>query len=284
MIQRRVSHLLRMAALSVFVFSCVFLFTPSAFAATRSTAQATSVGPKTFYMALGDSLAFGFQPNLDFTHGYADYFYQNLKSHGTKYAINLGCNGETSTSMINGTCPLPALRKYPYTGAQLSAAVTYLHLYAGHISPVTLDIGANDIDQDTNSSTCVINTAQFNSDLATLDYNLTHVILPQLVAAMTIDGRMTGDLLMMNYYDPLQNKCPNTVPYVQTLNAHIQADAQGYAQIVDVFDAFGGASVPNPNICTYTWICSNYTYLLGIHATDTGYGVIANTFEQTASY
>ncbi len=284
MIPRRVSHLLRMVALSLFVFSAVFLFTPSAFAATRSTTQATLVGPKTFYMALGDSLAYGFQPNLDFSHGYADYFYQDLKNHGTRYLADLGCNGETSTSMINGTCSLPELRKYPYLGSQLSAAVAYLHLYAGHVSPVTLDIGANDIDHDLNSSTCAIDTTQFASHIATLDYNLTHVILPQLVAAMTINGHMTGDLLVMNYYDPLQNKCPNTIPYVQTLNQHIQADTQGVAHLVDVFDAFGGASVPNPNICAYTWICSKYPYLLAIHGTDTGYGVIANAFEQTANY
>jgi lysophospholipase L1-like esterase len=117
-----------------------------------------------------------------------------------------------------------------------------------------------------------------------MDYNLTHTILPQLTAAMTVNGHMTGDLLMMNYYDPFQNDCPNSVPFSEMLNQHLAADASGYATMVDVFDPFGGATVPNPNLCNYTWMCSAYPTTLGIHATTTGYQVIANAFEQTAGY
>ncbi len=278
MMQGKASYLLRMVAPIVLVLSLFFCFTPSAFAA-----QSSLIGPKAIYLALGDSLAFGFQPDLDYTHGYTDYFYSNLKSHGTSTYANMSCPGETTVTMINGSCPVPFLRKYPYIGSQLQAAVDYLHRHAGQVSPVTLDIGANDVDGDINYSTCVISSKEV-TDLQTMDNNLTQVILPQLAAAMTVNGQRTGDLLVMNYYDPFQNHCPNSVPFAQILNQHLAADASGYATMVDVFDAFGGATVPNPNLCTYTWICSYYPTSLAIHATTTGYQVIANAFEQTAGY
>lgn len=238
------------------------------------------VGPKVYYLAVGDSLAYGYQPNLDYSHGYADDFYSNLKGHGTTSYANMACPGETTTSMINGGCSFSVLRKYFYTGAQLDAALSYLQAHAGKVSPVTLDIGANDMLHDINSSTCTV-SASWNSDLATMDANLTQVILPKLVAALTVNGQRTGDLLLMNYYDPYQNLCPALVSYSQEVNQHLAVDASGYATLIDVFTPFGGAATPNPNTCSYTWMCSTYK---DIHATTTGYSVIASAFEQTAGY
>jgi lysophospholipase L1-like esterase len=256
-------------------------FAPPALAAARSSPA--RVGPKAYYLALGDSLAFGLQPNLNDDDGYADDFYAELQSHGVTHYANLGCSAETTKSMINGGCPGALLRKYPYLGPQLQAAVHFLHAHAGQVSPVTLDIAANDLIPDLNTSTCAVRSS-WVSDLATVDTNLTTVILPQLQAALTVNGQVTGDLLLMNYYDPYQNICPNTVPYIQILNQHLLADAKGYATVVDVFDAFGGATTPNPNICSYTWMCRDPLTFLAIHATDAGYSVMANAFEQTAGY
>lgn len=266
------------APLSLVLF--LFLtFAPAALASPASH-RPSLVGPKQYYLALGDSLAFSYQPDFNFGSGYADDFFSNLKGHGVKALANMGCPGETSNTFINGGCPYPYLRKYPYVGAQLNAAVLYLKLHSGQVSPVTLDIGANDILPDINTSNCTISST-FNSDLATLDTNLTKTILPQLVAAMTVKGKVTGDLVMMNYYDPYQNICPNSVSYVQTVNQHLANDVSGYGTIVDVFDAFSGATTPNPNICTYTWMCSIFN---DIHPTDKGYSVIASTFEKGTGY
>src|ERR671931_303849 len=43
----------------------------------------TSVGPKTFYLALGDSLAWGYQPNWNIVQGYAEDLYVHLLPRGT---------------------------------------------------------------------------------------------------------------------------------------------------------------------------------------------------------
>jgi hypothetical protein len=160
--------------------------------------------------------------------------------------------------------------------------VTYLQENPGKVSPVTLDIGSNDVLRDTTitSSGCTINQTQFDADLAKLDTNLTVTILPALLGALTVKGKVTGSIVMMNYYDPLQNVCPNTVPDTQTLNQHLAADVSGFGTIVDVFGAFGGAGVPNPNLCTLTWFTVGCTPspTTDIHPTDSGYSVIANTF------
>jgi len=231
------------------------------------------VGPKQHYLALGNSLAFGFQPNGDFTHGYVPDLFQILQNEGTKDVKDLGCPGETSTTFING-----GICSYSPFSSQLKAAVAFLQANAGKVSPVTLDIGANDVLHDTDPRTCAVNVSGFNADLATLDSNLTGTILPALLGALTVKDRVTGSIVMMNYYDPLQNFCPNTVPFTQTLNQHLAADVSGFGIIVDVFGAFGGATVPNPNICTYTWICTPPPLGPDIHATDLGYSVIADTF------
>lgn len=274
----------RLAVPLILAFALLFVFVPSTFAATATTARHrhhTVVGPKNRYLALGDSLAFGFQPDLNFDSGYADDFYSNLKGHGVQHLANMACPGETSVTFLNGKCPYPYLRKYPYIGSQLNAAVDYIKYYAGQVSPVTLDIGANDVNRDINPNNCTINQQGFEADLATLDTNLTQVILPALKQALTINGQMTGDIVMMNYYDPYQNICPNTIPGTEEVNAHLATDVNGFGTIVDVFTAFGGPNVPNHNICSYTWMCSIFT---DIHATTRGYRVIANTFENGYGY
>ncbi|MFL5627390.1 MAG: hypothetical protein ACJ788_17580 [Ktedonobacteraceae bacterium] len=274
----------RMVAPLTFALLLIFVVTPSTFASSdqhRSIQAFSLIGPKSHYLALGDSLAFGYQPNLNFSHGYVDDFYSDLRTHGTSSLANIGCPGETSVTFLNGNCPYAYLRKYSYTGAQLKAALAYLALYAGQVSPVTLDIGANDVNKDINTSTCTINLSQFQADLATLDNNLTQTILPALHNALMVNGHLTGDLVMMNYYDPYQNICPNSLAFTQTINQHLQNDMSGYGSIVDVFNAFGGTTTPNPHICSYTWMCSVFT---DIHATNTGYSVIATTFENGTGY
>jgi lysophospholipase L1-like esterase len=262
-----------------FALLLLFISAPAALANSHGSGLSL-VGPKQHYLALGDSLAFGYQLDLNYSHGYVDDFFSNLKSHGVKDVANMGCPGETSVAFLNGKCPYPFLRKFPYVGSQLNAALVYLKLHAGQVSPVTFDIGANDLTHDINTSNCSVNQ-QFQLDLATLDNNLTHIILPQLHAALTINGHVTGDLVMMNLYDPFQNICPNSVPIAETVNAHLAADVSNYGTIVDVFSAFGGPKTPNPHTCTYTWMC---TIFKDIHATNTGYSVIAATFEQGTGY
>ncbi|GAC1422915.1 MAG: hypothetical protein NVS4B1_20100 [Ktedonobacteraceae bacterium] len=262
-------------------FSLAFVLCLIGAPSVLASPHVSLVGPKQRYLVLGDSLAFGYQPDINYDDGYANDFYSNLKGYGSNKMANLSCPGDSSTTMIKGGCPIPWLRKFPYVGAQLDAALSYLSHYPGQVSPVTLDIGSNDILSDINTSTCAINTKKFAIDLATLDANLTQTILPKLHNALVVNGKRTGDLIMMNYYDPFQNSCPNTVSYIQTFNQHLARDVNGYGSIADVFRAFGGAATPNTNICNYTWECSIFH---NVHSTSAGYNVIASAFERAVGY
>lgn len=281
MVWRRVFSESRVGVQVMLLFALLLVAVPTTLAAQRSvSAPTTFLGPKGYYLALGDSLAFGYQPDLNWGAGYTSDFYTNLQTHGVAHYDNLACPGETAATMINGGCPYPYLRKYPYVGTQLQAAVAYLHQHAGQVSPVTLDIGVNDFLPDFNTEGCSVN-ADWQKTLTEVDHNLTVVILPQLMAALTVNGQMTGDLLLMDYYDPYQNLCPNTVAAMQTLNAHLANDAHGFATLVDIFAPFGGAATPDPDLCTDTWICSSFK---DIHAQSAGYSVMASAFEQTTGY
>lgn len=286
MVQRWVWHFLRIGLLCVLAFALAVAFAPQTFRAARFLHRHVAlVGPKAYYLALGDSLAFGYQPDLDWVHGYANDFFDDLHKRGVQHYDNLACADESSATMLNGKCPYALLHKYAYSGSQLQAAVNYLHAHAGQVSPVTLDIGGNDLIPDLDTAKCAMNT-RWQSDLALVNTNLKNVILPQLSAALTVNGQMTGDLLLLNYYDPYANMCPATVPYIQTFNQDLAADVGGRATLVDVFSAFadpaaGNVVAPVSHLCAYTWVCGKDK---NIHPNQAGYAIMASAIEHTVNY
>jgi lysophospholipase L1-like esterase len=97
-----------------------------------------------YYLSLGDSLAQGVEAalggrSINTPHGYPDQIYAALRRrHPRLQLVKLGCSGETTATMVSGQhCFYPA-------GSQLAAAAQFLRANAGHVSLVTLDIGAND--------------------------------------------------------------------------------------------------------------------------------------------
>ena len=283
--QRTLSPLIHMLTPAAIILLLVLVFPLPASAANASAGR---VGPKAIYLALGDSLAFGFQPNNDFTHGYADDVFHDLQGHGVTQYVNLACSGETTVTLIAGGCPTALVipRKFPYLGSQLQTAVDFLSAHRGQVSPVTLDIGVNEFLETltVNGFNCAVNTTATQKILAQVDFNLTHIILPALTNSMSVNGQVSGDLFLLNYYDPFANQCPNFAPFLHEFNQHLAADAAGFATLVDVFTPFGGSTTPNPLICRYTWMCQNPIFALGIHANDTGYQVMADAIKQTAGY
>jgi lysophospholipase L1-like esterase len=237
-------------------------------------ATASRVGPKAYYLALGDSIVFGYQQNGDWTHGYPELFFADLHPLGTRHLINMGCGGEGVTTFINGGCP--ALRlfppKYPYDPykTQLAAAVAFLRHHPGQVSPVTIDLGANDF-----FTGCSVNlhAAQL---LVAYDAKFSR-ILAELRAAL-----VGGDLFTMNLFDPGQNICaghPEQLAFAKTINAHIARDAAHYGvPVADMFKAFGNDTTPNPLLCAYTWVCN--TPVPDFHPRTLGYALIASTFAQ----
>ena len=110
-------------------------------APTSSDQTAAATG---WYLALGDSLAAGYQPpgGDQKTRGYAGPVLEGVrKTQPGTQLTNLGCSGETTTSMLRG-----GLCRYP-EGSQIAAAVAFLKANAATTRLVTLDMGANNVLQ-----------------------------------------------------------------------------------------------------------------------------------------
>src|SRR3984885_12861901 len=103
-----------------------------AVAVTACSGPATSVRshvetvPATYYLALGDSLSQGVQPDAAGTsvetgQGYPDQLYAMLHpGQPSLQLVKLGCPGETTVTMIHG-----GICRYR-GGSQLAAAVAFL--------------------------------------------------------------------------------------------------------------------------------------------------------------
>src|ERR1041384_353398 len=73
--------------------------------------------PQRYYLALGDSIAFGLQPDKNekglppsgFTTGYVDVFARRMRKLAPKIrVVNYGCPGETAQTFIARGCPWQA--------------------------------------------------------------------------------------------------------------------------------------------------------------------------------
>lgn len=237
-----------------------------------------------YLLALGDSITFGYQPNLNFSAGYVDDLFADLRGRGVTSALNLACVGETTTTMIEAGCPAKLIHHEAYTGAQLAAATNFLRQHRGLVSAITLDIGANDMLGDYSDGSCATQ-GDVQGNLATVDHNLTDVILPQIEDALGGPAALAAaHLVLLNYYDPFARVCPNSTAFVNLLNAHLYADAKRFrVRVADVYDAFGGDGLSAQLLCTDIWYCLA-TYDHDIHPTSTGYRIIAQTVEQALGY
>jgi lysophospholipase L1-like esterase len=253
--------------------------------------------PATYYVALGDSLAQGVQPNAKGTsvetpHGYPDQVYAALhRSHPTLNLIKLGCPGETTVTMINGgICPYPG-------GSQLKAADAFLRQHRGQVRLVTLDIGANDPEACSGQPSF--------SQLAACAVKgvpsaVTHLatIVKQLKAAAGPKVRIVG----MNYYLPALAEWRNGLSghavawtaekLAATFNALLgRVYKKAGIRVADVFAAFQtsdfadhGKTLPRnvTLLCRWTWECAAAPRGPNQHANQAGYRVIAKQFLQAA--
>ena len=83
-----------------------------------SARPAATAAPASYYLALGDSLSQGVQPDaagtsVETAHGYPDQLYAVLhRSQPALRLVKLGCPGETTGTMIHGG-HLPLCRRCP---------------------------------------------------------------------------------------------------------------------------------------------------------------------------
>jgi len=282
-------------------------------AAARPTAGAHHHGPThrgapssgggyDYYLALGDSLAWGYQPDstgagVRSGHGYADDLASYLRTHGDRQLkyVNLSCPGETTGTMLDGGCPDLAGSGQKYT-VQVDAATAFLRAHPHSRILVTLDIGANNVDG-------CLSGGSLNTTCVTQGVGAAGTQVPQLLAQLKKAAGPRVSFVGMNYYDPFlaewmtgaagQALAQASVTLSTTFNGVLGAAYAAYGvPVADVATAFkttdftdtvplDGTSVPVnvANICTLTWMCAPAPVGPNIHANNTGYALMAKAFE-----
>jgi lysophospholipase L1-like esterase len=267
----------------------------AATAAFTACSAPAKPGPATYYLALGDSLSQGIQPNaagnsVETSQGYPDLVYSQFhRDHPALKLVRLGCPGETTLTMLHGgICDYPG-------GSQLAAAVGFLRAHRGRIFLVTIDIGANDLEDCGGQqslatlASCIGQASESAARLAT--------ILAGVRAAAGPGVRIVG----MSYYLPELAEWRDGEPghaiawvserlataYNGLLNG---AYTRAGIAVANVFGAFDTTDFGNPMtvpglgtlprnvalICKWTWECAPPPRGPNQHANPAGYRVIAD--------
>lgn len=250
----------------------------------------TPIGPGDTYLALGDSLATGYEVVDDGTPGYPSYLLERLRQVQPTIALtNLGNTQVT----VNGASSGETSSTFRQPGGQLDEAVAFIaaERAAGRrVSPVTLSIGGNDaVGVILPGSTTTITDA-----LSTYRTNL-ELILDTLLASLTENGQRTGDLVLTTYYNPypgLKAAAPSFVP----LNADPDQDVPRFNQIIfeeaaargiPVADAYSAFLGREPQL---TFVRFPYNFFGSVeqnfdfHPREAGHRVLADGFAQATGY
>jgi len=211
------------------------------------TAVAKDANSSGNYLALGDSVPFGFIAQA----GYEYLYPPNFVSYGD-YAslifslnlVNASCPGETTGSFLSTRAPDNGCREYR---SQAPLHVVYPSLHAtqfayatGYLRTnpstplVTIMLGADDLllleDECNGDPQCIENGAP--QVFATAEANMT-----QILAGLRATG-YTGPIVIVNYYSPDYSNQFET-ELTQGLNQAVTAPASQFgASVADVFTAF----------------------------------------------
>ena len=207
------------------------------------------------YLALGDSIAFGYRPLpsfADYRNPAAFTAYPEDVARALKLnLVNAACPGETTASMINTGAPSngcetnalggPGYRRIvplhvSYRGSQLSYAVRYLQQHPD-TQLVTIGIGANDLFrcQETTADHCA--GPDLGRTLAGVTANLDTIL-----SALRNQAQYRHTLVVVTYYALHYGDAASVTP-VEALNAALAGPAARYgARLANGFAAFRAAS------------------------------------------
>jgi lysophospholipase L1-like esterase len=234
--------------------------------------------PKSIYLALGDSSAFGFQlarfiqnlPTEDpaaFNTGYVDNFARDLRAIKPRsQTVNLGCPDETTDSLLGLEPCTYRLLGFPlhtdYSGSQIDAALDVLRAHPGQVSPITIDIGGADLGR--------------GRSLDHIEGNLSRILARLRQAAPY------SEIIVLGYYNPFVVTVPGSDAIARMFNAHLaQAAAQHRASFADPLPVFNPPVNEIPTICSLTGMC---TPLQDTHASDLGYRKLADLLFAASGY
>jgi lysophospholipase L1-like esterase len=288
-----------------FVFALLAVSGGSALAKSNSKhkpkpvvpARNLPVIPGSQYLALGDSVTFGYMestvvpaPNYGDAAAFPGYPEQ-LGARLRLSVANAACPGETSSSLISTSAPSNGCENNPahssdnyrnnplhvkYSGSQLAFALSYLRSHH-NVRLVTLMIGANDffVCQETTSDGCA-STAERTATAATVTRNI-HTIL----SAIRTKAHYKGQLVIVNYYS-LNYSVAAVNAQSQLLNKVQDTAAKPFGvKIADGYGELRAASAHSgDNPCTAGLLTQLSNGGCGIHPSYAGQTLLSQALEK----
>jgi len=252
--------------------------------------------PKSYYLALGDSLSFGYQsfkahanlPPSAFNTGYVDVFGARLREiRPGIITVNYGCPGESTQSFVTGPCIWTATGHQlhdTFSGSQLQAAVAFLRAHPGEVSPITLTLWGNDFPM-------LLGPCTFNGQI---DLNCVRDAAPGFATELVkrISGILeqlrsaapNAEIIVIGTMDTFLDAFAFADPLFQALNTLMaQAAAANRVRFADPFPVFNpqdDVSAEVQAICTQTLLCADGDS----HPSDTGYRTLATLIFDASQY
>jgi lysophospholipase L1-like esterase len=255
--------------------------------------------PTYFYLDLGGSASVGFQPTPAHPRGQptSNGYSNDIVTYEAAKGINvhlteLGCPGETTTTMLYGGGPC-----YGPGDSQLQEATNFLFSHFNDIGIVTLDFGFNDLHpclaNDVVDEVCVQN-----------QLNDMQVELPTILKELKGAAGPRFSFIALDHYNPYlayEAFDPSEAAFaseasdvIDRLNItldqiYLSADVP-VAQVDTAFQSQdftrtrlkGVGEVPENvrNACELTWMCQPAPYGPDLHPNDAGYALIARAIEK----
>jgi lysophospholipase L1-like esterase len=267
--------------MSVRTFTAVTLVVFAGLVAVANAGQGPVYKPPLkYYLSLGDSMAYGYQPTKPdtagpaaFDTGYVDVLAARLRkiSPGIR-VVNYGCPGESSLTFMRGGCEFPRKKLHnTFRGTQLAAALSFLKAHEGEVSPVTVTLWGNDLAPlSQRGKKAPSEIAAFGARFGS--------ILKQLRAAAP-----TAEIIVAGAWNPEANGFQEVDPLYRSVDAVIARAAAGSrARVANMFAALNGpGSFParKTRLCRLTFSCKGDP-----HPKDAGYRAMADAFYSASGY
>jgi len=264
------------------------------FIGSVSSASGQAVhGPKQYYLALGDSITYGYQaykhaaglPPSAFNTGYVDVFAEHLREIQPGITVvNYGCPGESTRSFLKGPCLWTEFGEQlhdSFTGRQLDAALSFLRAHPGEVSPITVTLWGNNVREFSaecqGDTTCIENGAfKFIDDLSK--------DLAKILRALRKEAP-DADIIVTGSWDSFIDALEFADPLFQLLNASMAAAAGAeQAQFADPFPLFnpqGDLQREMANLCALLLLCGAQS---DSHPSDLGYQVLGDFVWNVSGY
>jgi lysophospholipase L1-like esterase len=252
-------------------------------AASGTSQRPVYQSPQSYYLALGDSMAYGFQPTKanapasSINTGYVDLFAARLRKLSTKIkVVNYGCPGESTVTFARGGCDwLKHGGKLhdAFRGSQLRAALSFLRAHPGKVGPITVTLWGTDVPLplSQNAKRAPRAIASFASRFS--------AILRQLRRAAP-----RAEIILTGAWNPEADRLAQAEPLYRSLDAAIKrAATASRARVANMFAALNGSgNVKNQQarLCRLTFICSKGDP----HPTNAGYRAMADAFMNASGY